>query len=106
MFDYIEKRRLQYQQLRVLYDDSVNYTKKDLLVTSKYDNKKERINEDLATPLPAQIIGGASYFRSVISNLKSFVEFNGRPHLFLTFSVDETSVLVDFTMNGKWESIY
>ena len=35
MLDYNEKRRLQYQQLlRVLYDDSVNYTKKDLLVTS------------------------------------------------------------------------
>ena len=45
----------------------------------------------MSTPLPTQIRGGASYFRSIRSNLKTFVEFHGRPHLFLTFSVDESN---------------
>lgn len=62
-FDFIEKRRLQWQQLKVLKEkyENEHITKKDLIEKSKYD-KKLILNEDMTTPLQSQIRGGANYF--------------------------------------------
>ena len=89
-FDFIEKRRLQWQQLKVLKEkyENEHITKKDLIEKSKYD-KKLILNEDMTTPLQSQIRGGANYFSSVRCNLRQLIKELGNPNLFLTFSPNE-----------------
>eukprot|EP00834_Sanchytrium_tribonematis_P006449 NODE_475_length_6994_cov_1.213198.p1 type:complete len:1721 gc:universal NODE_475_length_6994_cov_1.213198:1047-6209(+) len=91
MNDLMEKQLLHFQQLRVQNDPTKQYVKKDLVEPSKYIPGRMKISEDLTSPLPIQIRGGAAYFNSVKCNLREFIRENGRPHLFVTFSVDETT---------------
>ena len=92
-FDYIESSRLRFQQHHYLRNnvDPSTVSRNTLLQPSRYTIGQRVIREDITIPLPTSIRGGGGYFKSIRSNLHSFISQKGNPSIFLTFSIDENN---------------
>jgi PIF1-like helicase/Helitron helicase-like domain at N-terminus len=94
LFDIQEKRRLHYEQQRVLKngrsrDTDQPLTAANILESSSYQ-KRDRLHEEFTVAVPHYIRGHRRYWKAEHGNLLTYISMFGKPHLFLTFSCFET----------------